>query len=226
MMLRAVVAVLLLANLAFFAWARGWLDPLLPPPHQGEHEPQRLAAQLRPEAVVVLPAKEAGAAVTAARAAAAVCLEAGPLTETELAPAEAALAPAQLPEGSWAREPAEAPPPWTVYAGRWPETTARGARAEELRRLKLDFELIEAPTDLAPGFVLSRHADRAAAEAALSAVTRAHPALKGVKVQQLPAAPARWWLRMARADADVQARLQALPALPLAGGFKPCAAPR
>jgi hypothetical protein len=224
-MLRAVVAVLLLANLAFFAWARGWLDPALPPPRASEREPQRLAAQVRPESVTVLPAKEAGAAVIAARAAAAVCVEAGPLSDGEIAAAEAALAPAQLPEGSWARQPAAAPPPWLVFAGRWPDATARGARVEELRRLKLDFELIETPADLAPGLVLSRHADRAAADAALAVVSKAHPALKNLRVAQLPAVPPRWWLRVAKADIDVQTRLQALPAAPLAGGFKACAAP-
>jgi len=223
-MLRAGVALLLLANALFFAWARGWLDPAFPPPRHAEHEPQRLAAQVRPQNVVVLPPKEAGAAVTAARAAAALCLEAGPLAEADIAAAEAALAPAQLAEGTWAREPAPPPPLWAVFAGRWPDATARGARVEELRKLKINFELIEAPPELAPGLVLQRHPDRAAAEAALAAVNAAHAGLKGLRVQQLPAPPPRWWLRVAKADGEVQTRLQALPAAALAGGFKACAA--
>ena len=35
-MLRAIVAALVLANLLFFVWVRGWLEPGLPPPRQAE----------------------------------------------------------------------------------------------------------------------------------------------------------------------------------------------
>ncbi|MDE1948617.1 MAG: hypothetical protein KGI35_08395, partial [Burkholderiales bacterium] len=61
-MLRALVVLLLLANLLFFLWTRGTLAPALPPPHQGEREPERLAAQLHPEAIRVLTPKAASAA--------------------------------------------------------------------------------------------------------------------------------------------------------------------
>ena len=47
-MLRTAALLLVLANLAFFAWTRGWLEPGFPPPRHGEHEPQRLAAQINP----------------------------------------------------------------------------------------------------------------------------------------------------------------------------------
>ena len=231
-MLRALLLLLLLANLAFFAWARGWLAPALLPPRHAEHEPERLTGQLRPEAVTVLSAQAASAAVSAARAAAAVCLEAGPLDQAQLAAAEAALAPAQVPDGAWAREPAPPPPLWLVFAGRVPNATARHAREAELRRLGLAFETLDAPADLAPGLVLSRHAAKPEAEAALAAfavLAASSPALKGTRVLALPTPAAQYWLRVARADAELQARLQALPpaALPaLAGGFRPCAPAR
>jgi hypothetical protein len=224
-MLRVVVALLLLANLAFFAWVRGGLAPGFPPPRHAESEPERLAAQLNPEAVKVLPAKAANAAVIAARAAEAVCLEAGPLTEADIAAAEAALAAAQLPEGSWQRETAPPPPLWLVYAGRVPETAARRKREAELRQLGLAFELIKEPAELAPGLVLSRHATRAEADAALAALASASQPLKGAKVVTLPTPPLQpLVLRVPRADAELQARLRALPAAVLAGGFRPCAA--
>lgn len=222
--MRFVVAFLVVANLAFFAWARGWLAPAVPPPHHAEHEPERLAAQVNPGAVVVLPPKLANAAVVAARAAAAVCLEAGPLIDADIAAAEAALASAQLPSGSWVRETVAGSSPWLVYAGRLPDAAARRTREAELRRLGLNVELLSAPAELAPGLVLSRHATRAEAAAALAALASASAALKGARVVQLPAPAGVHWLRLPRADAEQQSRVAALPAAALGGGFRPCAA--
>lgn len=64
-MLRALVLSLALANLGFYAWTQGWLDALLGSPGQGEREPERLARQVRPEVVRLLPA-HAGSSVAAA----------------------------------------------------------------------------------------------------------------------------------------------------------------
>ncbi len=54
-MLRGLVVLLLLANLGFFALSRGWLEPVLSLSARGEHEPQRLAAQVSAQALRVLP---------------------------------------------------------------------------------------------------------------------------------------------------------------------------
>ena len=229
-MLRTAALLLVLANLGFFAWTRGWLQPGFQPPRQGEHEPQRLTAQLNPQAVTVLPPRAASAAVVAARAAAAVCMEAGPLAESEMAAAEAELKAAlpspPWPQGSWTREVAPPPPLWLVFAGRWPDAEARRERVADLRKLGLEAEVLTAPAPaaLAQGLVISRHATRAEAEAALARLRNATPPLRGSRVTQLPAPPAVQWLRVARADAELQARLKELPAAPLAGGFKPCGA--
>ena len=223
-MLRTAALLLVLGNLGFFAWTQGWLQPGFPPPSHGEHEPQRLTAQLNPGAVTVLPPRAASAAVVAARAAAAVCLEAGPLAASELAAAEAELQAAQIPAGSWAREGAPEQPLWLVFAGRWPDAEARRNRVADLRELGLEVEVLKAPAELAQGLVISRHPTRAEAEAALARLTSATPPLRGARVAQLPAPPVVQWLRVARADAELQARLKELPAAPLAGGFKPCGA--
>ena len=231
MILRTAVVFLFLANLLFLGWTRGWFMPGWPPPRHGDREPERVAAQVRPEAVSVLALRAASAALSAAHAAAAVCLEAGPLQDADVAPAEAALAPAKLPEGSWVRVPAGLPDLWLVYAGRVADPAARKVREDELRKRELTFEVITTPADLAPGLVLSRHPDRAAAEAALvatvaaagSAASAPAPLLKGLRVVSLPAPKPQYWLRVPRAEADEQATLQALPADLLGGGFKPCA---
>lgn len=219
-MLRLLLGLLLLANAVFFGWSQGWFAPVWPAPHAGEREPERLAAQLRPESVRVLPASAASAAISAARAAALACLEAGPLADAQLAPAEAALASARLPEGGWQRVPAALPPLWLLSTARLLQPAALKAKGDELQALKLGFERLEAPPELAPALVLSRHATRAEAEAALAAAAP----VRGLRVVSLPAPPAQHWLRVPRADSDQQDRLRALPAEVLAGGFKACAA--
>jgi hypothetical protein len=113
-MLRALLLGLLAANLLFFAWAQGWL---------GEHrsgEPQRLANQLRPEWVQVVPWQAASAPAQPASATAEVpagaeagasqaaadtaCLESGPWADEQLPAALAALQATNLAEGSWSVE--------------------------------------------------------------------------------------------------------------------------
>lgn len=57
-MLRLLVVAVLLANLLFFSWSRGWLDSVVGTPARGDREPQRLVNQVRPEQVKLWPAAE------------------------------------------------------------------------------------------------------------------------------------------------------------------------
>jgi hypothetical protein len=229
MLLRTLAVLLLLANLVFFGWARGWWAPMWPAPRQGEREPERLAAQVLPESVVVVPLV---AGSSGARSSAPQCLEAGPLEEAGLAAGEAALAAAQLPEGSWSRIASTPAPTWLVYAGRVPTQDARQVAEAELRKNGLAFDVINEPAELAPGLVLSRHNTRALADAAVAQVqaqvaANAQGGLRGLRVVALPTPPAQYWLRAEKADLLVQARLNAIPPQDakdaLAGGFRACA---
>lgn len=218
-MLRTLVLLVLLANGLFFAWARGWLGD---GPRHAEREPQRLQAQVKPEAVSVLPPTTAGEAVQAARAAARLCLEAGPFDASDLSAAEATLIAAQLPAEAWQRQEQPAPGRWAVFAGRYPEAPLRRSREDDLKKLGLSWELLSEPPELAPGLVLNRHPTRDAAEAWLK--DGAPAGLRGARVVQLPERPATWRLRVPTAEADLAERLKALSAGGLAGGFKPCRA--
>ena len=53
-MLRALILVLILANMGFFAWAQGWLGTGLSNP-QGGREPHRIKAQVHPDRLVIVP---------------------------------------------------------------------------------------------------------------------------------------------------------------------------
>jgi hypothetical protein len=65
--MRTLLALLLLANLGFFALSRGWLEPYVGLSAQHEREPQRLAAQLNAQSVRVLDAQAARAALAASQ---------------------------------------------------------------------------------------------------------------------------------------------------------------
>ncbi len=97
-MLRLLVALLLLANLLFFGWTRGWLGTGMPPPQHGQREPERLAAQVRPELIVLMPLPTASAPSAAAEADAAPASAAAPAASA--APAAPASAPASAPATS------------------------------------------------------------------------------------------------------------------------------
>jgi hypothetical protein len=237
----AALLALVLANLAYWGWSAGVFAPRLAPPRAGESEPQRLAQQQRAEWVAVVPGKAASAAVSAARAAARVCLEAGPFGgdgADEAGATTAALAWAAAAglgaggSGGWTLVNRPRPPSWWISAGRYPEAAQRSRREAELRELNLAFEAVPAPpaasaadfpgwADITPALVLSRHAARAEAEAALAALPAA--ARRSLRIVAAPAGPARWWLQVAQADTEAQARLGALPAPAGARGFGRCA---
>lgn len=218
-MLRLLLGLLLAANLLFLAWAQGWLGAVLPPPRAAEREPGRIAAQVRPEAVVVLGGSTASAPGTVAGSARGnerLCFEAGPLSDADVAAAEAALVAADLPAGSWQREQVQQGAAWVLFAGRFADPSVRRAREDELRRAGLPFQVAEAPAEIAGGLVVSRHASRDAAELALAA-TGDKP-VKDLSVVAVPPPPLQHWLRVPSADGPMQSKL-----FELDRGFKPCA---
>lgn len=223
-MLRALVLLLLLANAGFYAWTQGWLEPALPP-RADQREPDRLAAQFKPELITVLTPKAASAALAAVAAAASepaatVCLEAGPFTDASVVEAETALSQNSVPDGSVQREPVATAFTWGVVMGRFPDRDAMRAKAEELKRLSVRYDELSTPPSLAPGLRLGNYSDKYGAEAALNNLSQ--KGVRTARVAQLPSGPVQQWLRAPKADPELQTRLRSLPNEKLGAGFRPC----
>jgi hypothetical protein len=211
-MLRALAALLVLANVAFWAWSQGWLDGIVGGA-RGDREPERLSQQLHPELVEVLPAMPAAAASAPA------CLESGPYAPAEVASAEAALRIA-MPGVAWTNARTEQPGQWVVYMGGYADRDAMKRKEDEIAKVGVRIEEQAMPGD-AFGLVLGRYDERGAADRALAQV-QAH----GVRTARLVTASApqvTHVLRVERAEPAQAAQLMALKSDALARGFAACA---
>lgn len=227
-MLRLLVVVLALANVAFYAWTQGMLDNVVGVRAQGDREPDRLNRQVRPETLRVLPPGSVTVATTSPAAApdapTSVCLQAGPYTPAQIGAAEGVLQTV-LPPGSWVSLKAESPAVWIVYMGKYTNREAMQKKADELKRLKIPYEeLRNVSPELDMGLALGRYNDRAAADKALAEVTQR--GVRTAKVVTLTPPTVTHSLRVERADATLQARLTGLRAEALQGkSFTPCPRP-
>ena len=223
-MLRALVIALALANLAFWSWTQGWLDGVVGVRASGDREPERLARQVRPESVRILPATATATTEPEALA----CLEAGPFDAAGLAAAKA-VAWAAAPAANLNDVKTEQPGAWIVYMGKYADKGTLAAKEEELKRRKVAYEEVSVATPpapaLAPGLSLGRFDDKAAAEKALAEFTR--QGVRTAKVVETAVASTSHRLRVEQADAALAARLGALNDVALGKGFTACeVAPR
>ena len=208
-MLRLLVLALLLANAGYFAWTQGLLaDYGFAPAVQAE--PQRLAQQVRPQAMQLLTAADArqleNAASPAAPAPAAECLQAG-LFSPEQSTALRTGLESSLPIGAWTLESSVEPGRWIVYMGKYNSEDALAKKRSELRGLGVSFEALVNPA-LGPGLSLGHYSSQAEAEREL-----AKAATRGVRtakvVQERPEARGQL-LKLPAADAAIKEKLEAL----------------
>ena len=174
---------LVLANSLYFAWSHGYLAAYGFAPAT-QSEPQRLAQQIRPEAMRVSTLTEPRAAsppaVLAPAEPAAECLQTGVYSDAQSEKLAAALSIA-LPAGSWALETAVEPARWIVYMGRYADSDAAAKKKNELRGRGVASELVSG-APLAPGLSLGAYATEIEANAELSLVSRR--GVKTAKVKQ------------------------------------------
>lgn len=219
--MRALVGLLLLANLLFFAWSQGWLDEVAGVRATGDREPERMARQVRPESLRVLTPQAVAAAASAAEGRL-VCLQAGPFDASGIAAAEAAVS-STLPSGTWTRQSIDQPARWMLYMGRYTSRDALQRKEQELARARVPFEPISNAPELEPGLVLGRYTERDAADAALARL--AQRGVQGGRVLQQPQPATLHLLRVERADEELARKVTALRLDALGRGFVPCARP-
>jgi hypothetical protein len=232
-MLKALVLLLVLANLVFFAWTQGWIDGPTGVRAHGDREPERLGQQVQPELVQILPpqaikaglAPAAAALPTAAPASMPVppaplaCLEAGPFSGTEVAAAEAAVR-AALPDGSWASQKSGRPGLWMVYMGKFKDREDLLKKQEELRALRVEYDDLRSPPELLPGLSLGRFEERANAANALEKFSQR--GIRSAKVIEVRTPASTVLLRVDKAGPALAAQAQALNSAALGKGFVPC----
>ncbi len=217
-MLRLLAAGLLFANLAFFAWTQGWLDDVVGVRAGGDREPERMARQVKPELIRVLPPQTAASAVAKV-----MCLEAGPFAANEIGSADAALQaalPADLRSGV-ATVKLDKPGLWIVYMGKYPNREMLLKKVEELKRRNVRYDEVRSPPSLDGGLSLGRFDDRAGAERALAQFNQ--QGINTARVVEAAPAGSTFVLRAGAADSNLAARLSGLKADALGKGFAECA---
>lgn len=220
-MLRTLVAALLVANLAFYAWSQGWLDGVVGVRSIGDREPERMARQVHPELVRVLPPGDSSA-IGAAPPITLACLEAGPFVDADAAVAQTA-AQAALPGAGVTDVKTDKPPVWIVYMGRYANREALTKKEEELKRRKLDYDEVRDNATLAPGLSLGRFDSGAAAASALDKL--AQQGIHTARIVELTPASSSHMLRFETGDAVVAAQAMALRLGALGKSFAACAKP-
>jgi hypothetical protein len=216
-MLRAIVLFLLLLNGVYFAWGQGWLLAYGFGP-MPQHEPHRVAQQIRPEAITLINEQEAANVQASAPQPSVVCLQSAVLDAARVAALRTVLE-ASWPVQAWALEEETVPARWIVYMGKYANAAELAKKRAQLATLRLTFEPLSNPA-LAPGLSLGAFASQAQANAALEAL-----ALRGVRtarvLQELPASQG-YRLRLPAVDDALQKQLPAVRTALAGQALLPC----
>ncbi len=203
-MLRLLVLILILANGLYFVWSENMLQAYGFAPAQ-QSEPQRLAQQIKPEAIRVLTPAEFKRVEAQVQAdlVPRECLMAGPFDDAQAGTLRHALE-GTLSAGSWQIDTVEVPARWIVYMGKFPSAEALAKKQAELAAKKLVPLGLTNP-DLQPGLSLGGFATQAEAVAELDKM-----ALRGIrtaKVVQERKGGKQSQLKLPAVTAEVKAQL-------------------
>lgn len=217
-MLRLIVLVLLLANAGFYAWSEGYLLAWGLGPTQ-QSEPQRVAQQVRPAAVRVLPAEELRSleAQLAQAPRPPECLLSPMLAEADIASLRPVLD--GFPAGSWALEQAVEPARWIIYMGPYPGLEQVARKRAELRQLGISFDPLTNPA-LEPGLSLGSFPSESAANQQLA--TLAERGVRTARVAQERPEQRGQRLLLPAVDDSLRPRLDELRGVLNTKPLRPC----
>ena len=211
-MLRLLVLLLVLANAGYFAYSQGLLAAYGFAPAT-QTEPQRMAQQIKPEALRVLNPQEASQleraappVQLAANASTTECLQVGIFNEEQTMVLRERLV-STLPQGSWVIESALVPARWLVYMGKYNSDDALVKKRAELRGLGVSFEALN-NASLEPGLSLGSFKTQGEAEAELTRIAK--KGVKTAKVIQERAELRGQRLKLAAVDTSLRSQLDAI----------------
>lgn len=206
-MLRLLLLTLILANCLYFAWTQGLLRAYGFAPAQ-QSEPQRLAQQIRPEALrVTTPSERKGLEEQAKTASTPPqCLLAGPFT-VEQADALRTTLLANLPEGSWLFTEVPIAERWIIYMGKYPDVATMEKKRSQLATLKVSVEVVRSPA-LALGLSLGSFPSKESADGELAKMGAI--GIRTARVVQERAQSVATELRFPAASEAVRARLEGI----------------
>lgn len=211
-MLRLIFLMLIFANVAYYAWAHGWLQAYGFAPVQ-QTEPHRMAQQIVPDAIRVLSmadVKQVEAQVQADLAPK-ECLQAGPFTEAQADALRNALTDGGLPAGSWSLDSTLESARWIIYMGKYASAEVMAKKRAELSLINLKFEPLRNPA-LEPGLSLGGFESQAAAKAELTRLGQ--QGLRKAKVLQEREESRLAFLKLPAATEGMKASLEGIrPAL-------------
>ena len=107
--------------------------------------------------------------------------------------------------------------------GRFNDPETMSKRQDELRRLKVEYEVLRTPSELAPGLSLGRFEVRANANNLLDQLSQA--GVRNARVIEAVPAVNMHVLRVDKPSSAIAAQLADLRADALGKGFVPCAKP-
>lgn len=210
-MLRLLVLLLVLANSGYYAWSQGLLaDYGFAPATQTE--PQRMAQQIKPEALLILSVQETlleSATLPTqlvSSASATECLQVGMFNEEQTMVLRDRLV-STLPPGSWVIESALVPARWLLYMGKYNSEDAVIKKKAELRALGVSFDALN-NASLEPGLSLGNFKTQPEAEAGLVRITG--KGVKTAKVIQERAEQRGQRLKLPGVDAGLRGQLDAI----------------
>jgi len=216
-MLRLLVLMLVLTNTGYYVYSHGLLAAYGIAP-VSQTEPQRMARQIKPNALRILNPQEVAvletatppAAQTTANsstlASATQCLQVGVFNDVQTALLRERLA-SVLPEGSWVIESALLPARWLVYMGKYNSDDVVVKKKSELRGIGVAFEALDNAA-LEPGLSLGNFRTQPEAQAELERIAK--KGVKTAKVIQERAELRGQRLKLPAVDAPLRSQLEAI----------------